>query len=170
MVWAKNLLGHRYLLPIYLSFSLLCANILFTQQTGKKLKIALISFWLVSITTGNLWVYPEKISQGWDSTLAHLPYFKIRKQALEYLDQRKIDFSEVQSFFPNLTVIDDYDLNNDKRQFVDFNNSYDYVLYSNVFNVSDEDYDLVRNQYSVIKHFKSGFLYIDICKKNYSNY
>jgi hypothetical protein len=170
MVWAKNLLGHRYLLPIYLSFSLLCANMLFTQQIGKKLKIALISLWLVSITTGNLWVYPEKISQGWDSTLAHLPYYKIRKQALEYLDQRKIDFSEVQSFFPNNSVIDDFDLNNDKRQFVDFNNSRDYVLYSNVYNVSDEDYDLVRNQYSVIKHFKSGLLYIDICKKNYSNY
>jgi hypothetical protein len=170
MVWAKNLLGHRYLLPIYLSFSLLCANILFTQQVGKKLKIALISLWLVSITTGNLWVYPEKISQGWDSTLAHLPYYKIRLQALEYMDKRGIDYSNVQSFFPNNSRIDDVDLNNDQRQFVEFNNSRDYVLYSNVFNVSDKDYDLVRNQYSIIKHFKSGLLYIDICKKNDSNY
>lgn len=167
MVWAKNLLGHRYLLPIYLSFSLLCANILFTQPVSKKLKIALISLWLVSITTGNLWIYPEKISQGWDSTLGHLPYYKIRQQALKYLDKRGIYYSEVQSFFPNNSSIDDFDLNNDFRQFVDFNNSCDYVLYSNVFNVSDEDYDLVKNHYSVIKQFKSGLLYIDIYKKNY---
>jgi hypothetical protein len=166
MVWAKNLLGHRYLLPVYLSFSLLCANILFTQQVGKKLKIVLISFWLVTITTGNLWIYPEKISQGWDSTLGHLPYYKIRQQALEYLDKQGIYFGEVQSFFPNNSRIDDFDLNNDYRKFVDFNNSCDYVLYSNVFNVSDEDYELVKNHYSVIKHFKSGLLYMDLCKKN----
>lgn len=167
MVWAKNLLGHRYLLPIYLSFSLLCANILFTQQVGKKLRIALISLWLVSITTGNLWIYPEKISQGWDSTLAHLPYYKIRKQALVYMDEHGINFSEVQSFFPNKSSIDDIDLNNDYRQFTDFDNNHDYVFYSNVFNLSDEDYDLIKNQYSVIKQFKSGFLYVDICKKKY---
>ncbi len=167
MVWAKNLLSHRYLLPIYLTFSLLCANILFMEQVGKKLKIAMISLWLVSITTGNLWIYPEKISQGWDSTLGHLPYYKIRRQALEYLDKQGIYYSEVQSFFPNNSSIDDFNLNNDYRQFVDFNNSCDYVLFSNVFNVSDENYDLVKNHYSVIKHFNSGLLYIDICKKNY---
>ena len=132
---------------------------------AKKLKIALVLFWLVAITTGNLWIYPEKISQGWDSTLAHLPYYKIRKQALEYLDKQGIDFSKVQSFFPNNSSINDFDLNNDNRQFADFNNSSKYVFYSNVFNVSDEDYDLVKNQYSVIKHFKNGRLYIDISEK-----
>jgi hypothetical protein len=165
MLWAKNLLGHRYLLPIYLSFSLLCANILFTQKMGEKLKIALISLWLVAITSGNLWIYPEKISQGWDSTLAHLPYYKIREQALEYIDKQGIDLNEVQSFFPNNSSIDDTDLNNDYRKFVDFDNNSDYVLYSNVFNVSEEDYDLIRNHYSVLKQFKSGLLYIDICRK-----
>jgi hypothetical protein len=134
---------------------------------AKKLKITLISLWLVSITTGNLWIYPEKIAQGWDSTLGHLPYFKIRKQALEYIDKQGIDFSEVQSFFPNNSSIDDFDLNNDKRQFTDFNNGSEYVIYSNVFNISDEDYGLVKNQYSVIKHFKNGLLYMDICKKKY---
>jgi hypothetical protein len=144
---------------------LLCANILFNQQVGKKLKTALIALWLISITTGNLWIYPEKISQGWDSTLAHLPYYKIRYKALEYIDKQCIDYNEVQSFFPNISSINDLDLNNDYRQFVDFNNSYDYVFYSNVFNISDEDYYLIKNQYSVLKHFKSGLLYVDICKK-----
>lgn len=165
MVWAKNLLGHRYLLPIYLSFSLLCAHILFSEQLNRKLRFALILIWLLSITTGNLWVYPEKIAQGWDSTLGHLPYYKIRKLAIEYVDKRGIDFREVQSFFPNISKIDDIDLNKDKRQFLDFDNRSEYVLYSNVFNVSDEEYDLVRNKYEVIKRFKSGLLYFDICKK-----
>jgi hypothetical protein len=165
MIWAKNLLGHRYLLPIYLSFSLLCAHLLFSYQLNRKLKNVLILIWLGSLTTGNLWVYPEKIAQGWDSTLGHLPYYKIRKLTIEYIDEQGIDFREVQSFFPNNSKIDDFDLNKDKRQFVDFDNSSEYVLYSNVFNVSDEEYYLVRNEYSIIKRFKRGLLYFDICKK-----
>ncbi len=166
MIWAKDLLGHRYLLPIYLSFSLLCATILFSLEMGRKLRIAMVSVWLIVIISGNFWVYPEKISQGWDSTLAHLPYYKTRLQALEYLDKNGIAFSEVQSFFPNVPMIDDIDLNDDKRQLVDFDNGCDYVLYSNVFNISNNDYDLIRNQYSVIKQFRRGWVYIDICKKN----
>jgi hypothetical protein len=165
MVWAKNLLGHRYLLPVYLSFSLLCANILFTLRMNEKLRLSLISFWIFMLITGNLWVYPDKISQGWDSTLAHLPYYKIRQQALEYLDEEKIDYQKVQSFFPNNSVIDYSDLNSDGRQFNDFNNSCDYVIYSNVFNLNDTDYELVKNQYSVIKQFKRGLIHVDICRK-----
>ena len=167
MLWATNLLGHRYLIPVYLTFSFLCASMLFSQQIDKKLRVALVSLWLVSVVGGNFWVYPEKISQGWDSTLAHLPYYKIRQQAIEYIDEQRIDFSSVQSFFPNVAIVDDVDLNNDYRQFIEFDNSCSYVLYSNVFNISDEDYDFLRNHYSVIKQFKSGLVYFDICKKTY---
>ena len=165
MIWAKNLLGHRYLLPVYLSFSLLCAYILFTKPLIKKTRFALASLWLLLLTTGNFWIYPDKIAQGWDSTLAHLPYFKIRKQALEYLDNEKIDYQKVQSFFPNTSAINDVDLNYDKRGFMDFNNCSIYVIYSNVFNISDIDYNIVKSQYSVIKRFDHGFLHMDICKK-----
>ena len=165
MIWARNLLGHRYLLPIYLSFALLCAHILFTQKMNKKLRLSLIGLWLLLLTTGNFWIYPDKIAKGWDSTLAHLPYYKVRQQALEYLDKQHIDYQNVQSFFPNASVIDDIDLNHDNRKFMDFNNGSDYVVYSNIFNINDEDYNLIKNQYSVIKQFKSGSLYMDICKK-----
>ena len=165
MLWSKNLLGHRYLLPIYLSFSLLCACMLFTQEMNKKLRQTLIYLWLIVLTTGNLWVYPDGISQGWDSTLVHLPYYKLRQQAVEYIDEQNIDFQNVQSFFPNSSVIDDIDLNHDNRRFIDFNNCSDYVIYSNVFNINDEDYNFIKSHYLVIKQFKKGFLYIHICKK-----
>jgi len=38
IIWAKNLLAHRYLLPVYLCFSLLCVNILFNNPIDPKLK------------------------------------------------------------------------------------------------------------------------------------
>ena len=165
MVWARNLLGHRYLLPIYLSFSLLCAHLLFTLEMNKKLRLVLIYLWLLLITTGNLWIYPDKISQGWDSTLAHLPYYKIRQQAIEYMDGQNIDIQNVQSFFPNTPVIDDIDLNHDFRRFMDFKNDRDFVFYSNVFNINDEDFNIIKSQYLIIKQFKKGPLHVDICRK-----
>ncbi len=165
MVWAINLMGHRYLLPVYLSFSLLCAYILFSEQIGNKLRKLLVLVWLVFITTGNLWVYPDKIAQGWDSTLAHLPYYKLRDRAIEYLENKDIDFSETQSFFPNNSLIDYFDLNNDYRQFRDFNNTGEYVIYSNVYNISDEEYDQVKNEYELIKRFRLATVYIEIRKR-----
>jgi len=120
---------------------------------------------VIILISCNFWVYPDKIDKGWDSTLAHLPYFSIRKQALDYLDKQGINYESVQSFFPNTAVIDDIDLNHDLRSFPDFNDSCDYVFYSNVFNVKDEDYHLIKNNYNTIKHFKKGMLYLDICKK-----
>jgi len=165
LVWAKNLLAHRYLLPVYLCFSLLCANILFNHPVDFILKRTLIYVWIIILISGNFWVYPDRIDKGWDSTLAHLPYFNMRKQAIEYLDEQEINYENVQSFYPNTTIIDYLDLNFDNRSFSNFNDSCDYVIYSNVFNIKDEDYDLIKTQYVIIKHFNRGLVYLDICKK-----
>jgi len=165
MIWAKNLLGHRYLIPIYLLFSLLCANILFNNQMHHLLRKTLISLWIIMLATGNLWVYPDKIAQGWDSTLAHLPYYKIRSQAIQYLNEQDVNFQNVQSFFPNTATIDAIDLNNDQRFFTDFNNCCEYVIYSNVFNINDDDYEKVKTDYILVKEFKRGSLHMDICRR-----
>jgi len=166
MVWAKNLLCHRYLLPAYISFSLLSATILFTSDAGRGFKTAGIAFWMVMLLAGNFWVYPEKIATGWDATLAHLPYYSLRKEAIDYLDKKSIDFNGVQSFFPDISSIDDFDLNGDHRKFSDFDNTSRYVLYSNVFNISDADYDIVKKDFSVVRHFRKGLVYVDVCRRN----
>jgi hypothetical protein len=166
MIWAKNLLGHRYLLPIFIAFALLSAHILFTLEMNKKIRAALVGIWLMALITGNFWVYPEKISQGWDATLAHLPYYKIRHQAMDYADRQNIGFGNVQSFFPNVAVVDDIDLNKDYRQLMHFNNDLEYVLYSNVFNISDEAYNLITSEYVMVKQFKQGRIYFNVYKKS----
>lgn len=117
------------------------------------------------LATGNLWVYPDKIAQGWDSTLAHLPYYKIRSQAIQYLNEQDVNFQNVQSFFPNTATIDAIDLNNDQRFFTDFNNCCEYVIYSNVFNINDDDYEKVKTDYILVKEFKRGSLHMDICRR-----
>jgi hypothetical protein len=166
MLWAKNLMGHRYLIPIYLSFSLLTATILFSNFVNSKFRVILISIWLVVSLTGNLWIYPPKISKGWDSTLAHLPYYKLRLSAVNYLEAGKIDFKDVDSFFPNYYTLEEIDLKNDKRQFDNFTigNKSKYVFYSNIFNVNDDVYDYMMNNYEPIKRFEKNRVFILIMK------
>ncbi len=166
MLWAKGLMGHRYLLPIYLTISLFGATVLFSKYVSERWRDFLLALWLLVLATGNLWIYPPKIAQGWDATLAHLPYYELRNEALSYLDQNNIEFENVATFFPNNAYIDDIDLNNDDRLLTTFNNEKEYVFYSNIFNVSDGDYDFMANNYREIRHFENKGIYISILKRN----
>ena len=118
----------------------------------------------LGLVSGNLWVYPEKISQGWDATLAHLPYHQLRKNAIQFLEDKNINFQEVGTFFPNYTSIDEIDLNDDSRFFEYFNQKNPYIFYSNVYNVSDEDYDFLQENYYELKRFKKGNVYVSLLK------
>ena len=166
MVWAKNLLGHRYLIPVYLTFAIFVAKILFSLCINLRLKRILIIVWFVSLVSGNFWVYPDKISQGWDSTLAHLPYYDLRKQAINYIEEQNIDFNRVQSFFPNTALIDNIDLNGDTRNFENYSKGAEYVFYSNAYNISDEIYDAITNDYKLVKEFKKSTVFIKIYKRS----
>jgi len=167
MLWAKNLLGHRYLIPIYLTFSFFTATILFSDFVNQKLKYALSLFWISCLIGGNFIIYPDKVAKGWDSTLAHLPYYELRHQAIDYLNENKIDFKDVASFFPNTASLDRIDLNHDTRHFETFNRKSNYILYSNIYNIEDQTYDSImnKNNYIVLKQFENKGIYIKILKK-----
>ena len=165
MLWAKNLLAPRYLLPIYLIVALLCASLIFSAKIAERAKYGMASGIILILLTGNCWIYPPKIAKGSDASLAHLPYFKLRHQAIQYLDQEKINFKEVTTFFPNVAVIDFIDLNNDSRNFNAYDGKSKYVFYSNLFNIDDETYDKLTSKYQIIKQFKNQGIYVLIFKK-----
>jgi hypothetical protein len=164
MLWAKNLLGHRYLLPIYITFSLLTAKLLFSVPLKSRLRQIFTTIWILFLISGNFWVYPEKISQGWDSTLAHLPYYQLRKKTMQYIDSLQIDYHQISSFFPNIGTIDYIDLNNDDRTIKKFLNKTKFVIYSNVFNVDDKTLKILERDYISIKEFRSPTVYFKILK------
>jgi hypothetical protein len=167
MLWAKNLLGHRYLIPIYFTFSFFTATILFSDFVNQKLKYVLSLFWVSCLIGGNFIIYPDKVAQGWDSTLAHLPYYELRHQAIDYLNENKIDFKDVASFFPNTASLDRIDLNHDARHFETYAGKSNYILYSNIYNIEDQTYDSImnKNNYIVLKQFERKGIYIKILKK-----
>lgn len=85
--------------------------------------------------SGHFWVYPISISQGWDTTLAHVPYYELREEAKSYLKLHNIDEQEVGTVFPAKTQNKYLYLNDDVSGFkeLDFQNDH-YVLYSNIYN------------------------------------
>jgi len=97
---------------------------------------------VLALFSGWFWVYPFKISTGWDATPAHWPYYKIRKQMLEYIDSEKINIPEIGSYFPNRTLFRYIDLDDSDSEFkeADLLND-EYILYSNVFNLDNKTID-----------------------------
>ena len=150
---SSNPFGHRYFLISYILLNLL-SFLLFVKFLKKKRFVYCLIF--ITLITGNLWIYPKEIAQGWDATLAHLPYYSLRLKAIDYLNNNKIEIEDVASFFPNKTALHHVDFKNDYRSFQDFNKKNDYVFYSNVYNLSDEDYDSLNTDYNILKEFKNN--------------
>ncbi len=156
-----NAFGHRYFIASYIVLALLSFIILIKFYKRKKIIYTLL---LVGLISGNLWIYPRNISQGWDATLAHLPYYDLRTEAINYLNKNNIEIEDVGTFFPNLTSLDNVDLSGDMRSFTHFNGQNDYLFYSNVYNLTDEEYEIIDTKYTLVKQFNKYNIHVNIYK------
>jgi len=87
-------------------------------------------------------IYPVKIAQGWDSTTAHWPYYSLRNEMLDFIEQKQINEDSISSFFPNISSSKYIELDNNPFNFKDFKYSNtEFVLYSNIFNIDDDIID-----------------------------
>ncbi|MFK7774521.1 MAG: hypothetical protein AB8F94_20425 [Saprospiraceae bacterium] len=164
----KMLLGHRYLLPIFLIIDFIAVYFIFKYVKKREWKIGLFLVCLVGLSLGNFWVYPKKISQGWDSTLAHLPYYKLRNDMIEFIEKEKIPFEKIGSAFPNLLSIKNIDLKDTEKHFEEKNLSeQEYIFYSNVFNdFTDEEIDDLEKNWKVVKELKKQNVCVILYQKN----
>lgn len=158
-----NPMGHRYFIPSYL----LSALFLFLLLPAIHWKKIVYSVALLVLLASNFIVYPDKFAQGWDASLAHLPYWKLRKEAINYLDQQQIPIAQVATFFPNYSTIDNVELNGDLRSFSKFSGKEPYVFYSNVYNLSDNEFDILYKNYTLLQTFRSGQIRIEIWRKKH---
>ena len=153
MVFHQYLSAHRYLLPILFSIQLLLYVGLFsTSSISKSLKNKLFGLVIISLFTGNLWVYPLNIAQGWDATLAHLPYYQSKATMLSYLNNHDIDFREIGTAFPEIGPIHHRQLNHqlDSLSPLNFNKN-QYVLVSNIMNdITKEQWRTLQNDWTLV--------------------
>lgn len=130
----KGLLQHRYLLPIYLIINILALKTISDiksspRQTGLYLLI------YAGLICGHFWIYPQPIATSWDTTLSHLPYYKLRNDMMQYIDNQHIDYRDIGTAYPNLSQFKYIDLTDRSGSFapLDFSKN-KYIFYSNVMN------------------------------------
>ncbi len=163
----KGLSAHRYLLPVYLTFLLFSLYIVIMFIKNKIVIYIILSIWAIGLLTGNLWVYPDKIAKGWDSTLAHIPYYNLRDKMVNYIKEEKIPQNEIGSGFPICFKTSLLDLSNDTSSFVNKNLDKDkYILYSNIFNdFSDNEINELHQKWKLVYMVKSCQVYMSLYQR-----
>jgi hypothetical protein len=121
------------------------------------------------LLSGHFWIYPIKISQGWDATTLHWNYFGVSEKMNSYIKEKKIEKKEIATFFPNnksrfLTHLEEDE--NDICSGVPFTN--EYILYSNAFNVADEVIDSLyslNSNWQLVKKYSQNRIFISLYRK-----
>ncbi len=163
----KYLSAHRYLLPLYLILLLGFLYMLFVFVSNKRVQNIIYLIVFGALLSGHLWIYPEGIAKGWDSSLAHWPYYELREKMNAYLEQKDIAYSEVASEFPNVSERRFMELNESHEKHQYFNlDSNDYVLYSNVYNnFNDEEINQLKRNFKPIQSFEKRGVFMSLYKK-----
>jgi hypothetical protein len=148
----QNLSAHRYFLPAFLVTHFLVLVLITRIEVVEASKKWLLSGLVFLLAAGNCWIYPVGISMDWDSTLAHKPYHGLRSEAISYLTENSIDFTDVGTEFPNINSGENLMLNGDERQFSKRNFEWNrYVMASNIYNdFSKQDIQRLQEGWSLI--------------------
>lgn len=151
----EGLSAHRYLLPIYLSLTMLVFAAIFQIQTQKISQYGTIAIAVIGLLLGNSWIYPDKISQGWDATLAHLPYYQVRSEMLEYIENQQLPLDSIGTAFPEIGLLTFRDLSGRTVGFAEKELSTQaYILYSNVMNdFTDAEIDRLQQHWTPIQTY-----------------
>jgi len=153
--------AHRYLMPCMVLVGL-CA--VYYMQKANLGKLKNISFILVFIglLSGNFWVYPEGVSEGWDATLAHIPYFELRKEMITYINDNHIDPKTIGTAFPNVDGTRYSDLDSTIGPFKHYDLSKDrYIFQSNIFNdFRKPQIDSLKRYWTLKQEYKSCGIYV----------
>lgn len=159
----KNTMGHRYFSVSYPFITLLTFSLLKDSPFFKRGYLVLIA----ALLLGNAIVYPNHIAQGWDASLAHLPYWHLRRTTIRQIEEHELLINDIATFFPNQGMLSNIDLNEDTRSFKQFHlaEKPEYVFFTNVSNLSDEELLVLSTQYEPIIHQGWGRIYCDVLKR-----
>jgi hypothetical protein len=162
----KVLSSHRYFLPISMIITIITGYMLFFCIHKKKLRRGLYIIMLTGLISGSFWTYPDTVAKGWDATLAHIPYYGLRKKMLSYIDDHKIPFSDIGTEVPNAYKLKYYDLSEDERNIPikDFQRN-KYIFYSNIYNTfSDEEIHQLKTRWIIDKEFRCLLVRVTLYK------
>ncbi len=165
-------LQHRYLLPFFALFVILVAyslQLYFQEKRQWKWINLFMIIMSVGLISGHFWVYPDKVSQGWEASLSHLSYFQVRNKTNDYVFKNKLTKEKIATGSPNKYLLKHSDLINIPGKYQDIDEvKYDtlpYLIYSNIFNdFADSTYDDIHSRWILEKEFYSGKIRMSLFK------
>jgi len=154
----KYLSAHRYFMPLYLLLSL---GFIFAAVKTRVRK-SLIAICQIGLFFRNWCIYPRSISQGWEVSLGHLPYYSLVDKMKLRIHERGIEASDIGTEFPLKTEARYLYLKEGGISFVEGKiNREPYILYSKVINdFKDVDYYELQENYQLIEDL--SYLFIDL--------
>ena len=163
----QHLSAPRYLLPIFMTWTLIFFYLfLKIKETFPKWATSIFIIVGLGLFLGN-WIYPSQLSRAWDSTIAHLPYYNIRQQAIGYIETKGIPHAQIGTAFPEIGPFKFKDLSTDTIGFSKKNlNEQNYILYSNIMNdFSEEEIFVLKKDWKAQKVFHSCGIYFILYQK-----
>ena len=156
-----NPFGMRYFLLLYLLFALNLARSISISLSKKKAKTLLFALVLL-LSCSHFYVYPERLSQSWDSSLAHLPYFDLRRQTIDFLKENNVPFSEVGVSFPLTEKHKLTDFSDENGEFSNYDFKQNrWIIYTNIGNLDTPTIDLIRRQ-TLVKRFEKCGVFFEL--------
>lgn len=158
---------HRYLLPFYLLANLVFLQLICRIYWKPRQKVLLFNLVFLGFMTGHFWVYPSSVAQGWDSSLAHRPYFSLRNDTEDFLIGEGIPLEKVGTTFPAIGPLRNYNPGNSGAGFSDKNEkNYDYYFISNIMNdYSKKELRALKKEYQLLFHRQQRGIYVSIYGK-----
>lgn len=145
MILLSNPITHRYFLPALIGLTTLGAFIVLEQWSSNK-RWWIYALLLVSQLSGHCWIYPAKVAQAWDASLAYLPYHHLKAQAIDYAHTNDIPLKSITTEFPAVGPLDWYQLNGQTEGFDYRNDESPYLFYTTVMNdFTDEELDQMES-------------------------
>ncbi len=164
MVPISNPICHRYFISINIIAAIAAVyQIQFIRSTlARRLAFGML---LLAILSGNFYLYPEHLKNGWDASLKALPYFSLKNRVIEYVKENNIDPGQVATGFPLSAPSKYTDLAEVNFSFRDKDTGslrqFPYVIQSNVCNdFTPSELDTLRSGWPLVREFASGQVYI----------
>jgi hypothetical protein len=161
----SNPVSVRYFMPVYLLLCLLICYVFQFLKKGLANLLFLLAF--LGLLSGNFWMYPEKFSNEWDTSLKVLPFFGLEKQMQKYIETNDIKQEEVATQFPLIDSYFDRYLSTGPRAFTNALagpvNRFHYYLHSNVCNTDLlPQIEAIRPHWKLLKHLEGHHVYLDL--------
>ncbi len=158
----NNPISVKYFLSLIIVFILIALKAISIVKS-KNACIVVVSIVLLS---GHFWYYPNKYSNNWDTSLKSLGYFSLKDSCDSYMVKNGINTKNVYAGYQLNFDEGIYKMNSDtlKYQLIDDTqlHNYPYVLESNICNNYNANrLDQLKN-YTLIKEFKAGYIYINL--------